>query len=512
MRHETSTIHGNQGNDNVFALFEAAAARNPERSFLVVEGEVLLTYGGLLIETARAAAWLHSIGVKPGERALVQVHKSPAAVILYLACLRAGVVFIPLNTAYQQSELAYFLSDAEPALLAASPGLPAESVEFDGTRAVISGGLDAAPWASTVEQLATVRGGRDDAAAILYTSGTTGRSKGAVLTHGNLGSNAEVLGQAWRWRDDDVLLHALPIFHAHGLFVALHCALLHASPILFHERFDAKAVIRDLPAATVFMGVPTFYTRLLAEPSFGTAVGGHIRVFISGSAPLLDATFDEFKQRTGHTILERYGMTEALMVTSNPYDGERIAGSVGPALPGVSLRVVAEDGGLAAAGEPGVLEIKGPNLFAGYWRNPEKTAQDHTADGFFITGDIATEDGGGVIRIVGRAKDLIISGGYNVYPKEIELAIDALDGVTESAVVGVPHPDFGEAVVAVISPTPGVQLDTKAIAEALAKQLAAFKRPKKIVIVDELPRNAMGKVQKADLRRLYQDAFVARSA
>jgi malonyl-CoA/methylmalonyl-CoA synthetase len=512
MRHDTSPRPPKPDNDNVFALFEAAAAVHPERSFLVVEGKELLTYGAMLRETARAAAWLESVGVKQGERALVQVHKSPAAVILYLACLRAGVVFIPLNTAYQESELSYFLSDAEPALLAASPGLPAETVAFGGTRAIITGDLDAAPWATTEQQLPVVRRAVNDPAAILYTSGTTGRSKGAVLTHGNLGSNAEVLGEAWQWRNDDVLLHALPIFHAHGLFVALHCALLHASPILFHERFDAAAVIRDLPAATVFMGVPTFYTRLLADAGFNAGVCKHIRVFISGSAPLLDATFDEFKERTGHTILERYGMTEALMITSNPYDGERIAGSVGPALPGVSVRVIGEDGKRAAPGQPGVLEIKGPNLFAGYWRNPEKTAQDHTADGFFITGDIATEDEGGVIRIVGRAKDLIISGGYNVYPKEIELAIDALEGVTESAVIGVPHPDFGEAVVAVVSPLPGAYLDPKAIGAALATQLAAFKRPKKIVIVGELPRNAMGKVQKAELRGLYKDSFTAPAA
>ncbi|MES3021636.1 MAG: AMP-binding protein [Pseudomonadota bacterium] len=507
-----TNIYPNPSNENVFALFEAAASAHPERAFLVVEGAVLLTYAGMLHETARAAAWLAAIGVHPGERAVVQAHKSPAAVILYLACLRAGVVFIPLNTAYQESELAYFLSDAEPALLAATPGLPGASVAFDGARALISGALAQAPWAALEAQLPTVQRVRDDAAAILYTSGTTGRSKGAVLTHENLSSNVKVLGQAWQWRADDVLLHALPIFHAHGLFVGLHCALLHASPILFHERFDAAAVVRDLPAATVFMGVPTFYTRLLAEAGFDAAVSRNIRVFISGSAPLLDSTFDAFRERTGQAILERYGMTEALMITSNPYDGERIAGSVGPALPGVTVRVVAEDGRAAAAGEPGVLEIKGPNLFAGYWRNPEKTAQDHTADGFFITGDIATEDGAGVIRIVGRAKDLIISGGYNVYPKEIELAIDALDGVTESAVIGVPHPDFGEAVVAVISRTPGAELDPKAITDVLAKQLAAFKRPKKIVIVDELPRNAMGKVQKAELRGLYKASFVAPSA
>jgi len=310
----------------------------------------------------------------------------------------------------------------------ASPGLPGEAVPFDGARAAISGELAAAPWAATQQLLPVVQAGPDDAAAILYTSGTTGRSKGAVLTHGNLSSNVIVLGQAWRWRDDDVLLHALPIFHAHGLFVGLHCALLHASPIFFHERFDAAAVTADLPKATVFMGVPTFYTRLLAEPAFDRSACENIRLFISGSAPLLDATFEEFRARTGQTILERYGMTEALMITSNPYDSPRIAGSVGPALPGVSVRVVAEDGRPADTGQPGVLEIKGPNLFAGYWRNPEKTAEDHTADGYFITGDIATEDAAGYIRIVGRAKDLIISGGYNIYPKEIELAIDAWTG------------------------------------------------------------------------------------
>ena len=501
-----------QGNDNVFALFGAAAAQNAERPFLVVDGRPLLTYGAMMDETARAAAWLESVGVRRGERALVQVHKSPAAVILYLACLRAGVVFIPLNAAYQESELAYFLADAEPGLLAASPGLPAETIAFAGARTVITGSLESAPWARASAMPDVVRRTSDDPAAILYTSGTTGRSKGAVLTHGNLSSNAKVLGVAWRWRDDDVLLHALPIFHAHGLFVALHCALLHASPLLFHERFDVAAVMRDLPSATVFMGVPTFYTRLLAEESFGKATCASVRVFISGSAPLLDATFEEFKLRTGHTLLERYGMTEALMVTSNPYDGHRIAGSVGPALPGVRVRVVTENGRLAAAGEPGVLEIRGPNLFAGYWRNPEKTAQDHTQDGFFISGDIATRDESGVIRIVGRTKDLIISGGYNIYPKEIELAIDVLEGVAESAVVGAPHPDFGEAVIAVIARLPGVELDPKAIGAALASRLAAFKRPKLIAIVDELPRNAMGKVQKADLRQRYKDFFSTSAA
>jgi len=496
---------------NVFALFEAAALANPDRPFLIVDGRPLLPYSAMLTETARAAAWLEAVGVRRGERALVQVHKSPAAVILYLACLRAGVVYIPLNTAYQEGELTYFLSDSEPALLVASPGLPGASVGFEGRRVVMTGDLQSAPWAALEIGFVTARAVADDPAAILYTSGTTGRSKGAVLTHGNLSSNVLVLARAWRWQDDDVLLHALPIFHAHGLFVALHCALVRASPILFHERFEAAAVMRDLPTATVFMGVPTFYTRLLAEPSFETELCARMRLFISGSAPLLDATFEEFSRRTGHTILERYGMTEALMVTSNPYDGPRIAGSVGPALPGVSVRVIGDDGQRAPIAQPGILEIKGPNLFAGYWRNPEKTAQDHTADGYFISGDIATEDEAGFIRIVGRAKDLIISGGYNVYPKEVEMVIDAIDGVAESAVIGVAHPDFGEGVLAVVAREAGSPIHPEAITRLLGTELAAFKRPKKVVIVDELPRNAMGKVQKAELRTLYKDSFTALS-
>ena len=492
---------------NIFALFAAAAGANAERPFLIVGGEPLLTYGGMLEQSGRAAAWLRSKGLQQGDRAIIQAHKSPAAVIFYLACLRAGVVFIPLNTAYQASELTYFLEDAEPALLVASAGLPGETVKFAGQRAVLTGDLPSAPWAEFAGELPVVEAANRDPAAILYTSGTTGRSKGAVLTHGNLSSNAAVLGQAWQWQEGDVLLHALPIFHVHGLFVALHLALLHASPMLFHDRFDAAAVLRDLPSATVFMGVPTFYTRLLMEPALDQAQCKHMRLFVSGSAPLLDATFDEFQDRTGHTILERYGMTEALMVTSNPYDGPRIAGSVGPPLPGITVRVVTESGQPAKAGEPGVLEMIGPNMFSGYWRNPEKTAEDHTADGWFISGDIATIDDAGYVRIVGRAKDLIISGGYNIYPKEVEMVIDALDGVLESAVIGVPHPDFGEGVLAVVVREPGATIDETAIATALAAELAAFKRPKKIVIVDDLPRNAMGKVQKAELRSQYGASF-----
>jgi malonyl-CoA/methylmalonyl-CoA synthetase len=494
-------------NGSVFALFAASATAHSERPFLVVGGAPLLTYSDMLEQTGQAAAWLRSKGVNQGDRIVVQVHKSPAAVILYLACLRAGVVFIPLNTTYQESELTYFLGDAEPGLLVASSGLPGESVSFGGARVLLASDLDVAPWADLTDTLSTVEMAAHDPAAILYTSGTTGRSKGAVLTHGNLSSNVQVLAEAWRWQNDDVLLHALPIFHAHGLFVALHLALYGASPILFHDRFDNTAVMRDVPRATVFMGVPTFYTRLLSEPSFDKALCAKMRLFISGSAPLLDTTFEEFSDRTGHVILERYGMTEALMVTSNPYDGPRIAGSVGPSLPGISVRVIAEGGKEAAIGEPGVIEMKGPNMFSGYWRNPEKTAEDHTADGWFISGDIATKDAAGYIRIVGRAKDLIISGGYNVYPKEVEMVIDAIEGVEESAVIGVPHPDFGEGVVAVVARTPEAEITSADIAAVVSVELAAFKRPKTSIIVDELPRNAMGKVQKAELRKLHNDIF-----
>ena len=500
------------GSGNLFSSFESAATAHSDRPFLIKDGKPLVTYGEMLAETEKAAAWLRANGVDRGQRAVVQAHKSPSAIILYLACLRAGVVFIPLNTAYQEGELSYFLSDSEPALLVTSPGLPAQFVPFDGVRVSIENDIQSAPWAGARADFATVSSDHREPAAILYTSGTTGRSKGAILTHGNLSSNVEVLARAWRWQEDDVLLHALPVFHAHGLFVALHLALLGASPILFHEKFDAAVVIRDLARSTVFMGVPTFYTRLLAEPSFNLDLCRRMRLFVSGSAPLLSATFEEFEQRTGHTILERYGMTEALMITSNPYDGPRIAGSVGRALPDISVRIVGEGGRRSAAGEPGVLELKGPNLFAGYWRNPEKTAEDHTGDGYFISGDIATEDEDGFIRIVGRAKDLIISGGYNVYPKEVELAIDALDGVSESAVIGVPHPDFGEGVVAVVARDPGAHLQADAISAALVSDLAAFKRPKQVIIVDELPRNAMGKVQKAELRKMHGGLFVPATA
>ncbi len=493
---------------NVFSILTRGSRGRGDQPFLVPGEGPALTYAGLFEDTLRVAAWLRGNGVETGERVVAQVEKSVGAVLLYLGCLRAGAVFIPLNTAYTEPEVAYFLEDAAPALLVAGPGAAGARVPFGGRRAILDAGP--APWAGTPPTGDTVDAAPDDPAAILYTSGTTGRSKGAVLTHGNLASNALVLHDAWAWRTGDVLLHALPINHAHGLFVALHGALLNGSTTIFHDKFDPAAVVRDLPRSSVFMGVPTFYTRLLDTPAFDAAACRTMRLFVSGSAPLLPGTFQDFERRTGHAILERYGMTEALMVTSNPYEGPRRAGTVGRPLPGVSVRIAAEDGSEAPAGQAGILQLKGPNLFAGYWRNPAKTAAEHTADGYFVSGDIAVRDEHGVIQIVGRSKDLIISGGFNVYPKEVELAIDAQPGVAESAVVGVPHPDFGEGVLAVVVGERGVNLDADAIAAAIGPGLARFKRPKRIVLAADLPRNAMGKVQKAVLRERYAGTFAQR--
>ncbi len=498
---------GGLSNANLFAAFTDAASANPDRAFLITGKDHALFYATMLDEVAKASAWLAQLGAGQGSRVLVQAAKSVPSVILYLACLRSGAVYVPLNGAYQEAEIAYFLGDADPALVVASRESAASRVPFAGQRVILGGDLGAAPWREFTEGEPVAQLSGDAPAAILYTSGTTGKSKGAVLTHANLASNAATLAEHWRWQDDDVLLHALPIFHVHGLFVALHCAMLRGTPIIFHEGFDLDRVLADLPAATVFMGVPTFYTRLLDDPRLDRALCAGMRLFVSGSAPLLVATFEAFRERTGHVILERYGMTEALMVTSNPYLGRRIAGSVGPVLPGIVVRVVRDDGADAATGEPGVLHIKGPNLFAGYWRNPEKTAEDHTDDGYFISGDIATCDAEGVVRIVGRAKDLIITGGYNVYPKEVELVVDAEAGVAESAVIGVPHPDFGEGVVALVVAEPGAELDADVITIALSDKLAAFKRPKAILIVPDLPRNEMGKVQKARLREQHAALF-----
>jgi len=447
-----------------------------DRPVFVEGGESRLSYGELDRAVGGYAAALARLGAAPGDRILVQMDKSVESALLYLACLRAGLVYVPLNTAYTSAELAWFIEDAEPKLSFAPGHLHL-------------GDLDSAPAA-----FETVARGPDDLAAILYTSGTTGRSKGAMLSHGNLLSNALVLKDYWHWRDGDVLIHALPIYHVHGLFVALHGALLNGSTMLWHKSFDADAVIADLARATILMGVPTFYTRLLASPRLTREAAAGMRLFVSGSAPLLEATFADFEARTGHRILERYGMTEAGMICSNPYEGERVPGTVGFPLPGVEARI-----------RDDVLEIRGPNLFKGYWRQPERTAQEMRADGFFITGDIATMAPDGRVAIVGRAKDLIIAGGLNIYPKEIELALDAVPGVAESAVIGLPHADLGEAVVAVVVRSDPA-LDQATLLAGVA-DLARFKQPRRIVFVEALPRNAMGKVQKAALRDTHARLF-----
>ena len=461
-------------------LYDLLASRFPaDRSkpaFLLADGTAI-SYGQLEDDVARTASLLIEYEVEPGDRVALQSEKSVAAVAVYLATLKVGAVFLPLNTAYTEAEVEYFIDDAEPVLF------------VEDAEALVADARTRPPLADTMVM------DDDDLASIIYTSGTTGRSKGAMLSHGNLAANAQALHQIWGFTADDVLLHALPIFHVHGLFVGLHCAFLSGAPMVWLPKFDDGQVLDGLAKATVMMGVPTFYTRLLANPSFTQDRASHMRLFISGSAPLLESTFAEFEARTGKRILERYGMSEAVIITSNPLDGERIAGSVGYPLPGVDLRI--------AGGETGTIEIKGPSVFAAYWRMPEKTAEEFTADGYFITGDVGRQDPDGRVWISGRAKDLIISGGFNVYPKEIELIFDELAGVSESAVIGVPHPDFGEAVVAVVI---GQGEESDLIAQARTR-LAAFKAPKRVFFVDELPRNAMGKVQKNLLRERFAGTF-----
>jgi malonyl-CoA/methylmalonyl-CoA synthetase len=427
----------------------------------------------------------------PGDRVLVQVEKCPEAVALYLACLRAGLILVPLNTAYTAAERAYFREDAEPAI----------EIDDAALRTLCE---STGEWDSPIAEVAP-----GDVAAILYTSGTTGRSKGAMLTHANLASNATTLQKIWGFQPDDVLLHALPVYHVHGLFVALNTALLNASTMLFLPRFDARQVMEALPRATVMMGVPTFYSRLLAEPEFEPGQCAHMRLFISGSAPLTEQTFSEFEARTGQRILERYGMSETGMITSNPLEGERLPGTVGYPLPDVTVRVCDATGRALPPGEIGVVEVKGPNVFSGYWRMPEKTAAEFREDGFFITGDLGQLAADGRLTLVGRDKDLIISGGLNVYPREVEECLDALDGVKESAVIGVPHPDFGEAVVAVCVPSADNLPDNAQLEARLAWRLARFKQPKRYIQVASLPRNSMGKVQKNRLREQYRELFQA---
>jgi malonyl-CoA/methylmalonyl-CoA synthetase len=495
-------------NDNLYGLFRSRFAHRMEAPCLLLQDGARISFAELDELSARFAAVLRTRGAVAGERVVAQVEKSVGALALYLACLRTGAVYVPLNPAYTAAEVDYFIADAEPALFVSAIARRTQA----RADLVLNEGPMAPLWReafhATPDHEIAPRSS-DDIAAIVYTSGTTGRSKGAMLSIGNLASNALALHQLWGFRADDVLIHALPIFHVHGLFVALHCALLNASPMHFLPKFDVAEVRTLLARATVLMGVPTFYTRLLALADFGEDDCRGVRLFISGSAPLLAETHRAFETRTGHRILERYGMTEAGMITSNPLDGERIPGTVGFPLPGVSLRAADESGRAVPAGEPGVLEIKGPNVFTGYWRMPEKTAQEFRPDGYFITGDVGVVAADGRVSIVGRAKDLIISGGFNIYPKEIEDVLDAVDGVVESAVIGAPHPDLGEVVIAVIVAKPGAAPTPAAVEAAAQARLARYKHPRKIIFAEGLPRNAMGKVQKNVLRDMHRDAFAA---
>ena len=501
-------------NANLFSrLFDGLD--NPARLAIETHDGAHISYGDLIARAGQMANVLVARGVKPGDRVAVQVEKSVANIVLYLGTVRAGAVYLPLNTAYTLNELDYFIGDAEPSLVVCDPskadGLApiaakvkarVETLGPDGKGSL----TDAAAKASS--EFATVSRANDDLAAILYTSGTTGRSKGAMLTHDNLASNSLSLVDYWRFTDKDVLIHALPIYHTHGLFVATNVTLFARASMIFLPKLDPDLIIKLMARATVLMGVPTFYTRLLQNPALSRETTKHMRLFISGSAPLLAETHREWSARTGHAVLERYGMTETNMNTSNPYDGERVPGAVGFPLPGVSVRVTEPETGKELPREEiGMIEVKGPNVFKGYWRMPEKTKSEFRPDGFFITGDLGKIDDKGYVHILGRGKDLVISGGFNVYPKEIESEIDAMPGVIESAVIGVPHADFGEGVTAVLVCNKGADVTETAVLKALDGRLAKFKMPKRVFVVDELPRNTMGKVQKNVLRDTYKDIY-----
>jgi len=494
-------------NANLYALFASHFPAGKEMPCMVVPGGPVIHYDELDALSARIAHALVAAGCQPGDRIAVQADKHWQVLPLYLAALRAGLVYLPLNTGYQKSELAYFFGDAEPRVVVCRPemlGVIATIAKDSMVLTLDANGGELGDRArDQPDVFDVVSRAPDDLAAILYTSGTTGRAKGAMLTHRNLASNALALVDAWGFTRGDVLLHALPVYHVHGLFVAVHCALLSGSRMLWLSKFDAHEVTSLLPKATVMMGVPTFYTRLLTEPAFGRDAVRNIRLFVSGSAPLLPETFREFEERTGHRILERYGMSETGMNTSNPLRGPRIAGTVGPPLPGVDIRIVGADSERCAPGDIGSIEVRGPNVFHGYWRMPEKTREEFTSDGYFRTGDMGTWTPEGHVAIVGRAKDLIITGGLNVYPKEIEERIDALEGVVESAVIGLPDTDFGEAVTAVVVARSGHSLTEAAIIGALKGEIASFKVPKRVFFVADLPRNAMGKVQKRTLREQF---------
>ena len=506
-------------NHNLFAALRAAFPTDLDAVAVETDNDLSYSWRDLERSTAMMANLLKSLQLPPGARIAVQVEKSVEAMMFYLATLRAGYVFLPLNTAYQSAEIEYFIGNAEPAVVVCSSknfGWVSKIAFKAGTQNVFtldddrSGSLlTRTASCSDQHEIATMQA--DDLAAILYTSGTTGRSKGAMLTHENMLSNALVLKDYWGWIPGDVLIHALPIFHVHGLFVALHGALINGSKMIWLSKFDPKLVVKKLPEASVFMGVPTLYVRLLAEPGLTREACQNMRLFVAGSAPLLLETFNEWTQRTDHTILERYGMSETAMLTSNPYrleqGGERRGGTVGFALPEVSLRVQSDEGQAMSVGEIGGIQVKGPNVFKAYWRMPEKTLEEFTADGYFKTGDVGKIDERGYITIVGRSKDLIISGGYNVYPAEIEGYLNDMPGVAESALVGVQHPDFGEVGVAIVIAKPGIELDATELILALKGKLANFKIPKQCYVVNELPRNTMGKVQKNLLREQYKSLF-----
>ena len=507
-------------NNNLFAALRSAFPAALDSVAIETDNGLCYSWRDLDRATAMMANLLVSLKLPAGSRIAVQVEKSVEALMLYLATLRAGYVFLPLNTAYQSAEIDYFIGNAEPAVVVCAPknfGWVSKIAFKVGTRHVFTLGDDRSGSlleraAQCADRHTVAQRGADDLAAILYTSGTTGRSKGAMLSHGNMLSNAMVLKDYWGWKKGDVLMHVLPIFHVHGLFVAVHGALLNGSKMIWMARFDPRRVLEKMPEATVFMGVPTLYVRLLAEPGLNREAARHMRLFIAGSAPLLIETFNEWIARTGHTILERYGMSETVMLTSNPYaadpryanQSERRGGTVGFPLPGVSLRVQSDDGRNMAVGEVGGIQVKGPNVFGGYWQMPEKTQEEFTHDGYFKTGDVGRVDQDGYVSIVGRSKDLIISGGYNVYPAEVEDVINALPGVAESAVIGVPDADFGEVGVAVVIAKAGVSIDPANILQKLKTMLANFKVPKRCYVVAELPRNAMGKVQKNVLRTQYR--------
>ena len=484
--------------------------------FLILPDDRVITHAEFLAKAAQYAHQITAYGLVAGDRLAVQIGKSANALAVYAACVQAGVIFLPLNTAYTGAEVEYFIDNSGAKLVLCDGEKQADitaicdrlHARLDIMNADGSGSFDDAARHHPTK-FDTVDRAPNDLAAFLYTSGTTGRSKGAMLSHENLLSNSQVLVDHWRFGADDVLLHALPIFHTHGLFVATNVCLLAGCAMRFYAGFDRDLIIRDIPKATSLMGVPTFYTRLLDDPRFDRDLTKNMRLFISGSAPLLAETHIQFEERTGHRILERYGMTETNMNTSNPYDGERRAGTVGHALPGVEIKVCdPETGAELPTGEIGVLEVRGPNVFQGYWQMLEKTREELRENGFFITGDLAYIDDRGYVTIVGRSKDLIISGGYNIYPKEIELILDDQAGILESAVVGVPHPDFGETVVAILVPAQGATPDTDTIKTSVEGQLARFKQPRSYQIMDSLPRNTMGKVQKNILREMFKGLFV----